>query len=244
MGLGCLGMLAMESEAAITFSNPVRSVSASNNKGSSQEIISNDIGQFNESAGVDWVDYFDHVDYRGITQNITSRYDASATQDSIIGLTGISAKGVVQGTGDWVPIEGRYHQYSNSYFKVNISLERPSNLYLKGGIKCSFDTEAYDYVWPDLHITLSSADGDVYSRNFFDDLTDYQAFELDESFISLDAGEYVFEMSVGSRAETGGGDNNLYIVGYADTSYDITLVPEPSVMLLAGLGVALMRRKR
>jgi len=51
----CMSLFVSNSKAVIEFSNPVRSVSANNNMGSSDSKSTSDFGRFNESASVNWV---------------------------------------------------------------------------------------------------------------------------------------------------------------------------------------------
>jgi hypothetical protein len=156
-----LALSSVESEAAVTFSEPFRSVSARNDKGSSHEIGTAGFGQFNESVRVDWEEYW------GAPANTTGRYYAVATQDSMIGLTGIAVKGSVNGTGSYefwgdTPLL----QYSRSNFRIHISIDSPCNLYLNGTVICTLDAQGSNLDLTEMSIALSGADGDVYSRNF------------------------------------------------------------------------------
>jgi hypothetical protein len=240
IGLVCIGMLSVESRAAITFSNPFRSVVAGNNKGSYQETVSAAMGQFTETARVD------HEGESGPPFNFISEHYSVSTQDSMIGLAGITARGSVRGGGTYAYYgESPLNQYSQSSFKVDFSVGSTTTIYLTGTVHCYSEVGGPNLDWPEVTISLSGADGIVYSRTFyysqiyldgnFEDVTDH---ELNEAFTSLEAGDYEFVVSAIA--------NGYYenVGGYGVANFDVTLVPEPSIIPLLGLGMLLIRRKR
>jgi hypothetical protein len=258
IGAACIGILAFDAEAAITFKDPFRSVSAGNNKGAAQAKDTNASGSFNESARVDWEEYWSFPNsYFGEFPNTTGRYFSTATQESIIGLTGIAARGSVLGAGlfDFYG-QNPLQQVSQSYFRINILLDAPGNLYLNGFIRADMDPWGTNIDFPELLITLAGTDGQYYSKNIspwnYEDTFEH---EINEKFISLPSGEYEFVVSLKTSGYYG---NNGYfyddetgdvwiepgVGGYGNATYEITLVPEPSSMLLAALGGMLLLTKR
>jgi len=257
IGAASIGFFLVDAEAAITFSNPVRSVSASNNKESSQVIEKYDFEPFNESARVDWEEYWSYPNtYYGPYPNITGQYFSEATQESIVGLTGVVARGSVLGTGSFDFYgQNPLQQHAHSYFKINMLLSAPGSIHLNGLIKSDYDPWGTNIDVPEIIVTLTGVNGEYYSKNIsYFEGHEYE-YEINESFMSLPAGQYDFEVSVKTAGdyrarEISYDDEDVWIDpgvgGGGNASYDITLslVPEPSSMLMAILGGLLILTRR
>ena len=248
----CLGILAFDAEAAITFKDPFRSVSAGNNKGPVQAKETNGSGSFNEFARVDWEEYWSYP-------NTTGQYFSEATQESIIGLNGVVARGSVLGTGSFFFYgQNPLQQISQSYFRINFLLDAPGNIHLNGLVRLEQDPWGTNADNPEISVTLTGASEEYYSKNIFPwDYMETYEHEIKEDFVSLPSGEYEFVVSLKTTGNYDTEDffydeatGDVWITpgsgGYGNASYDISLalVPEPSSMLLAALGGMLMLTKR
>lgn len=256
----CIGILVFDGEAAITFTDPFRSVSAGNNKGLPQANETNDYGSFNESARVDWEEYWSYPNtYFGQYPNTTGQYFSTATQESIIGLTGVAAKGSVLGTGSFEFYgENPLQQLSQSYFRINFLLDAPGNIHLNGLIRLEQDPWGTNADKPEISVALTGASGEYYSKSIFPwDYMETYEYEINENFVSLPFGEYEFVVSLKTTGNYDAEDifydeatGDAWITpgsgGYGNASYDISLalVPEPSSMLLGTLGGMLILTKR
>lgn len=257
IGAACIGIPAFDAEAAITFKDPFRSVSAGNNKGAVQAKDTNASGSFNESARVDWEEYWSFPNsYLGEFPNTTGQYFSEATQESIIGLTGVVARGSVLGTGSFDFYgQNPLQQNSQSYFRINLSLDAPGNVYLNGLIRLETDPWGTNIDSPEILITFGG-NGVSYSKSVSPwDYVDTFEHEINEKFISLPSGEYEFAVSLKTAGNYATYENfhddetgDFWITpgsgGYGNATYEITLVPEPSSMLLAALGGMLLLTKR
>lgn len=258
MMAACIGVLLVDAEAAITFKDPFRGVSAGNNKGLVQAKESGASGVFNESAQVGWEEYWSYRNsyYGGTYPNTTGQYFTTATQESIIGLSGVVCRGSVLGTGSFNfyglnPLR----QNSQSYFRINVLLDNPGNVHLSGFIRLETDPWGLNLDRPEIEITFGG-NGLNYSKKVTPkNYMELYEHEINEKFTSLPSGEYEFAVSLktvgvymtyeNSYDESTG---DFWITpgsgGYGNAMYEITLVPEPSSMLLAALGGALLLTKR
>lgn len=237
LALVCLSLLAVESEAAVTFSNPIRTLSSSNNRGASQAVAAIGDAPFNRSVRVDWEENW-------VTPVVTTgRYAATAIQESTISSSGITAKGSVYGGGSFYFWGSQsLRQSSSSYFAVDFAIDSPVTVYLSGVLDLAVDTGGTNYDLPEVWLILSGQSGQIYSQhiNAFGGFSDPHHRQINEAFNSLGVGQYnltVYAETNGSYYESGFG-------GYGSASYDITLVPEPSAILLAGLGGLWVLKRR
>jgi hypothetical protein len=210
----CVGLFVSDSRA-IEFSNPIRSVSASNNKGSSDSKSSSDFERFNESASVSWEEYWDGYGW--------GRYQTTGSQDSTITSDGIAAKGsagVTKSMQIFCGLEALY-EYSSSIFQVD------------------FEIDGTNLIWPDSWVTLSGQTEEIFSQHLGGPIFDYDEKQINETFF-LDTGIY----TLSARAVTDGWYSGPGIGGGASASYDITLTPEPATLLLLGLGAVIVRKRR
>lgn len=225
----CVGLFVSDSKA-FEFSNPIRSVSANNNKGSSDSKSTPDFGRFNESARVDWETSQD------------SKY-SMGNQDSTITSDGITATGSATGWGkflffDYEPL----HQSSSSYFQVNFEIDFPREITLTGTLDLRVDTGGTNYDMPEVWVTLSGQTGEIFSQHV--GWENEGNIQINETFF-LEAGLYTLY----AGAETYG-DYSRYniespgIGGHGAASYDITLTPEPTTLLLLGFGAFMISRRK
>ncbi|MES2923278.1 MAG: hypothetical protein V4819_17110 [Verrucomicrobiota bacterium] len=243
MTLVCICLLGVESKAAITFSNPERTISSGNNKGSSQIMEALGNNAFNESVRVDWSESWP-------SHNTTGQYYSTASQESTISVAGISAKGSVKGTGSFLFWGNQgLSQSSTSYFEIDFSIDTACTVFLTGVIDLYVDLGGTNYDHPEVGVVLSGQNGQIFSQHIYSWSNSQvnQHKQIGETFSSLEAGQYnltVYAKTIGTYSTYGGGLGGIGGDGYA--SYDITLIPEPSHYLIAGLGgvLVMMRRVR
>lgn len=249
----CSALLAVESQAAMIITNSVRTLTSSNNKGSSQTVETLADGLFNDVSRVDWVEYWAprHRPWGGFTTGSYGSYFSTAKQESSVSASGISAKGSVTGTGtfDFWGTQPLF-QTSTSYFEIDFTIDAPCTVVLTGVLDFTYDNGGSNEDTPQVWLILSGVNGVVYSEHI--DIRIRPGFfpviqkQINETFDSLAVGQY----SLVAYATTGGFYSDQYgyggVGGYGHASYDITLIPEPSHFLLACLGglVVLTRRVR
>jgi hypothetical protein len=226
----CTGPLAVESRAAITFGNSVRTVSSSNNIPSMVAKTAPGMDPFNESTRVDWQEI-----------GTPGKYYSMAGQDSTIAASSINAKGSVKGTGSFEFLgNSSLAQASSSQFDVDFTIDSACTIVLTGMLDLFTDLGGTNREYPEVRVTLSGPTGQVFSQylNAFTG-SDYQQLDINETFDSLEVGLYrlsVYAQTVGNYNRGVGGEGNA--------SFDITLVPEPSAFLLAVLGGLLVLKRR
>jgi hypothetical protein len=236
MAMVCLSLLAVESEAAITFSNPTRTLSSANNKGSSQAIAAVGDVPFNESVRVDWEEYWAPF-------NTTGQYYSRASQDSTISASGTTARGSVAGTGSfefWG--DQSLSQSSSSHFDIDFTIDVSCTIFLTGVLDLFVDTGGSNHDFPEAWVILSGQSGQVFAQhlNAFSGGSSHKQQVINEAFDSLAVGQYhlaVYAQTLGNYHNSGNG-------GAGNASFDITLVPEPSAILLVGLGGLLVLGRR
>lgn len=233
----CTGLLAVESRAAITFGNSVRTVSSSNNRNLTDARTAPGMDPFNDSTRVDWQEFW-------AVSNTTGKYYSMAGQDSTISASSINAKGSVKGTGSfefWG--NPRLAQGSTSQFDVDFTIDSACTIVLTGMLDLFADLGGTNRDYPEVRVTLSGQNGQVFSQylNAFSGFS-YQQRVINETFDSLEVGQYHLNV----YAQTSGNYDYGGVGGEGNASFDITLVPEPSAFLLAGLGglMVLTRRVR
>lgn len=231
----CTGPLAVESRAAITFGNSVRTVSSSNNRNSMEAKTAPGMDPFNDFTRVDWQEFW-------AVSNTTGKYYSMADQDSTIAASSINAKGSAKGTGSfefWG--NPRLTQGSSSQFDVDFTIDSACTIVLTGMLDMFADFGGTNFDIPEVRVTLSGPIGQVFSKNLnaFSS-PGYQQLAINETFDSLDVGQYHLNV----YARTTGSYNYGGVGGEGNASFDITLVPEPSAFLLAGLGGLLVLTRR
>lgn len=105
------------------------------------------------------------------------------------------------------------------------------------------DTGGTNHEFPVVSIVFSGQSGTLYSQHLDAFIgPNYQQRVINETFNLLEAGQYHLTLN----AETVGNYQYGGSGGAGNSSFDIALIPEPSAILLAGLGglVALTRRVR
>jgi hypothetical protein len=229
------GLLAVESRAAITFGNSVRTVSSSNNRNSMEAKTAPGMDPFNDSTRVDWQEFW-------AVSNTTGKYYSMAGQDSTISASSINAKGSAKGTGSfefWG--DPRFFQGSTSQFDVDFTIDSACTIFLTGMLDLFTDLGGTNRDYPEVRVTLSGQNGQVFSQylNAFSG-PDYQQLGINETFSSLEVGQYHLNV----YARTSGSYDYGGVGGEGNASFDITLVPEPSAFLLAGLGGLLVLTRR
>ena len=239
----CMWLVATGSDAAITITSPIRTLSSTNNKGASQVMEIVDFGNINVSTRVDWEEYWGRpADDAG---SLTGKYHSLATQDSTVGFSEITARGSVTGTGSFYYYGGvPLIQQSSSYFEVAFTLDAPTLVVLSGTLDLSVDSGGTNLDMPYARVTLSAQAGEIFSQELSADNGSDQHQQIYQTFDSLEAGRYTLVAS----AVTHGYYDNYHglggIGGFGYASYDVTLVPEPSLLLLAAAGGMLILSRR
>jgi hypothetical protein len=229
-------------EAAITFSNPMRKVSSSNNWGSLQEFESTGFEKFDEMASVEWEEQW---------ANTTGQYIAKATQESTIGSSGISAKGTVISAGSFYYLgEQSLEQSALSLFSIGINVESPCDLTLTGTIvrQVDFGGTNISDVWINV-IVLKDSD-EIYS--FLPESEPYpqdymwENRQIDRGFHFPEPGQYQLIIEAEANGNYDNYDGLGGVGGSGSLFYDISLVPEPMPFLSTCLGglLFIIRRSR
>lgn len=185
---------------------------------------------------VDWEEVWD-------SPSTTAHYAARASQESTLSPMGIAAKGSVNGGGTFYyrgsqPLQ----QSASSYFSVDFTIDSPVTVFLMGVLDLAVDTGGTNYDLPRVWLTLSRQGGEIYSQNInaFGGSADSHHRQINEVFDSLEPGQY--NLAVG--AETNGNYYNGGFGGNGSASFDISLIPEPSALLLANLaGLWVLNRR-
>lgn len=227
----------------MTISNPVRTLSSSNNKGSSQVVSAVGDAPFNETARVDWDEYWESP------ANTTGSYFSTASQESSITPSGITAKGSVTGTGSfefwgYQPLD----QSSTSHFEIDFNIDGPCTIVLTGVLDLTFEQGGTNMDLPEVWVILSGQSGVIYSQHintyqvggFFP----YIQRQINETFQNLAIGQYNLTAYTTTNGNYSKHLDGSGFGGYGHASYDIALIPEPSHFLLACLGGLLVLTRR
>jgi hypothetical protein len=229
--------LFVSNSKAFEFSNPTRSVSASNNKSSSDSKSTTNFGSFSESARIDWEENWETVEgpYLGQYYSVGSQY-------STITSSGITAYGSISAGGsfDFWGYES-LHQNSSSSFQVDFEIDLPREVTLTGELGLSADTTGTNWVSYGVFVTLSDQTGEIFSHS--QNMYEYLPEQINKTFF-LDTGIYTFSAravadEAFSRYNDGPGQG-----GGGMAYYDIVLTPEPTSAVLIGAGFFFARLRR
>jgi hypothetical protein len=232
----CTGFFPHEIQAALTLSNPLRTISSSNNKGSSYFDQAAGFDNMNASVRADWQEYW------GPPANTLGVYYTTAQQTSTVSGSEIRASGWVTGTGSfefWG--EEMLEQQAASYFKINFTIDEPCMVSLTGKLTLSADTGGTNYDLPEVWVILTGQHGPLFSAQL-DYASGRMTRIINETFEPLEAGDY----NLTAYANTHGSYHPNGIGGFGHAAYDITLIPEPAPLGFATLSVliVLFRRTR
>jgi hypothetical protein len=232
----CVGVIVTDSKADMEFINPNRSVSAHNNKGSSESKSTPDFGRFNQSAAISW-------------DSGWGNYYAGQFQDSTITSHSLTAAGFLyddHDTFEFFSYEPLI-QYSSSSLQVEFTTDSPCEVDLTGDLRYAFDYGGTDKGYPRILITLSGQNGEIFSIDFQPTTYGYAIpteKQINETFL-LDRGRYKFSLNAETEGYYSRAGDDPGTGGSGDAFYNIVLTPEPctpGLLVLGGLTVARRRR--
>lgn len=142
-------LLAGIANANMNFISQSRSVSASNDKGSSDSISAPDFGIFNQSASVSWNDY-----------------SATGQENSTLHPNKITASGYALEGGPWLAFED-FLQETFSSIQVVFEIKAPLRFLLDSSIFIFFDDEGFNMGWYETRLSLSEGSTTIISGDTY-----------------------------------------------------------------------------
>jgi hypothetical protein len=220
----CLVALGV-ARGGVTYVSQNRSVSASNDRGSSESRRAVDFSPFDAVASVSW-----------------EGYSAVGRQTSILTTNAITAEGTAFETGPFEAFED-FFQASSSHFEVVFETVLPERYFLIGDLFAFGDYGGTNQGVYSAQITLSGQDGELFAAAM-DGVEGWQsgeAISFNEVFL-LEPGRYSLIASASADESyffddpfpgVGGG-------GFADYTLRFAIVPTPSAIVLSAFGAGLV----
>lgn len=228
--LFCLNALGVAS-GAVTYVSQNRSVSASNDKGSSTSSHAVDLSPFDATASVSWGDY-----------------SATGGQVSTLTMYEITAEGMADETGPFEAFES-YSQSSSSQFEVTFATTSPQWFVLTGDLFAFGDYGGACQGSYGAWVTLSGPHGEVFTAAmdgidgwlYWEPISFNEALFLEPGQYTLDAGAFADGWYFFDDPSPGVGGG-----GSAEYNFRFAPIPTPGALLLGTIGIgsfAWLRRR-
>jgi hypothetical protein len=213
-----------------------RHVWATNDKGStdSDMVTGSDMLPYSGTASVSWT-------------GTNGAYTALSTHTSTITPNLVQAHGYAR---DWSPTiaDALHQQYAETLFTETFVLTIGSQASLTGSLKGWADLGGTTFGYYDAWVVLSRQGVEIFRAGIWDLVAkngNAGERQIDQAF-SLAAGPYKLELGATAGCSYCGSPDQLEFGGGGDATYDIqlTVAPEPSIVLLLACGGLVLRTKR